>query len=69
MTDLLADADRDACARDATATLEAALDRLSPEMRSAFWAAVDRLYRSEAHADGQPAGAAPGPSLDVRLPA
>ncbi|WP_167858602.1 hypothetical protein [Methylobacterium nonmethylotrophicum] len=48
MTDALSDAERDACAHDGMTALEAVLDRLSPEMRSAFWVAVARLYRSQA---------------------
>lgn len=56
MTEVLLDSDRDACAGEAMVLIEAVLDRLSPEARSAFWAAVDRLYRSEARIAGQPPG-------------
>ena len=56
MTDGLSQADRDACAGEALALIEAVLDRMSPEARSAFWAAVDRLYRSEARITQQPPG-------------
>ena len=69
MTDVLSESERDACARDAMAAIEMTLDRLTPEMRSAFWAAIDKLYRLPAQAGAPPAGAAPGPSLGVRPPA
>ncbi|TNC13688.1 hypothetical protein FF100_13045 [Methylobacterium terricola] len=59
MTELLPETDRDACARDAMTAIEVALDRLSPEARSAFWTAIDRLYRLPVEAGGPPAGAAP----------
>lgn len=69
MTDILSASERDACARDGMAAIEVALDRLTPEMRGAFWAAIDELYRLPAQAGAQPAGAGPGPSLGGRPPA
>ena len=65
MTDILSASEREACARDAMAAIEVALDRLTPEMRSAFWAAIDKLYRLPAQAGAQPAGVASGPSLNA----
>jgi hypothetical protein len=69
VTDVLSASERDACAHDALAVIEVALDQLTPETRSAFWAAVDTLYRLPAQAGAQPGGAAPGPSLSIRPPA
>ena len=68
MTDVLSQHDRDACARDAFAAIEAVLDRRCPEMKIAFWAVVDRLYRLDALQGSQPE-AASRPSLDVQPPA
>jgi len=62
MTDILSDADRDACAREAAAAIEAALNQRCPEIKIAFWSAVERLYRLDAPPDG-PLPATPG--LDV----
>lgn len=67
MTDHLPEADRDACARDAMTAIEAALDQLSPEARSAFWTAVDKLYRLPVEDGGPSAGA--GPRLHAPPPA
>lgn len=38
------------CAREAIAVIEAVLDRRGPEMRIAFWTAVDRHYRLDTQA-------------------
>jgi hypothetical protein len=64
MTDDFSEADRDAFAREAIAVIEAVLDRRCPEMKIAFWTAVDMLYRL----DTQPR-AAPRPNLDGQTPA
>lgn len=45
MTDFLLNADRDVCAREAAAAIEAVLDRRCPEMKVVFWSAVEKLYR------------------------
>jgi hypothetical protein len=45
MTDVLLNADRDVCAREAAAAIEAVLDRRCPEMKVVFWSAVEKLYR------------------------
>lgn len=64
MTDLLPEADRDACTRDAMTAIEATLDRLPPETRSAFWTAVARLYRLP----DEPAGTGPRSNLHAAPP-
>ncbi|QEE41168.1 MULTISPECIES: hypothetical protein [unclassified Methylobacterium] len=56
MTDVVPQDDRyepddpDICAREAIAVIEAVLDRRCPEMRIAFWTAVDRHYRLDTQA-------------------
>lgn len=65
MSDVLSQDDRDACARAAFAEIEAVLDRRCPEMKVAFWAAVDRHYRLDVPPRG-PLGALSEPRLDVR---
>ncbi|MGN8094126.1 hypothetical protein [Methylobacterium sp. 22177] len=68
MIDLVPDADRDACAREAAAAIEAVLDHRCPELKCAFWGAVEKRYRL----DTEPCGrlpAEPSSSLDARPPA
>ncbi len=67
MTDIPSEADRDAFARDASAAIEAVLDRRCPEMRIAFWSAVDLLYRLNTKPDTHVRPAF-GPNLDLRPP-
>jgi hypothetical protein len=64
VTDVLTQADRDVCAREAAAAIEAILDRRCPEMKIAFWAAVGLHYRLDPKPD-----AAPRKSLDGAPPA
>jgi hypothetical protein len=64
MTDVISEADRDAFAREAVAAIEAVLDRRCPETKTAFWTAVDMLYRL----DSQPR-AVPRPNPDGQPPA
>lgn len=45
MTDGLSEAERHAFAREAATAIEAVLDRKCPEMKRAFWTAVDRFYQ------------------------
>jgi hypothetical protein len=45
MTDIFHEGDRDACAREAAAAIDAVLDRRCPEMKMAFWRAVEKHYR------------------------
>lgn len=54
MSDDFSDEDRDACAREAAAAIEAVLDRRCPEIRSAFWSAVEKLYRRDVEAGRRP---------------
>lgn len=68
VSDALSQDDRDACARAAFAEIEAVLERRCPEIRVAFWAAVDRLYRLDVPPSG-PFEALSEPRLDVRLSA
>lgn len=45
MTDVFQNADCDVCAREAAAAIDAVLDQRCPEMKIAFWRAVERYYR------------------------
>ena len=67
MTDVLSQDDQAACAREAFAAIEAVLDRRCPEMKIAFWTAVDKLYRLDSSRGRQPE-AASSPSPDVPPP-
>ena len=65
--DRIAEADGDACAREAAAAIEAVLDRRCPELKRSFWKAVEKHYRL----DNEPRRrlpAAPGPSPEARTP-
>lgn len=55
MADVLWNADREACAREAAEAIEAVLDRRCPGIRVAFWSAVEKHYRL----DTAPKGARP----------
>lgn len=68
MTDVFSDADRDACAREAAAAIEAILERRCPEMKAAFWSAVARLYRLDVR-PGVRLPAAPGVTHDAEMSA
>ncbi|MGV7030493.1 hypothetical protein [Methylobacterium symbioticum] len=68
MIDVFSDADRDACAREAAEAIEVVLDQRCPDMKIAFWSAVERLYRLDALPD-EPLPAAPSPSLYAQPPA
>ena len=68
MSDVISQADLDAFARDAFAAIELVLDQRCPEMKVAFWTAVDQLYRLDRQSGREP-GAAQGPDLAVRTPA
>lgn len=68
MADVLSDAEAEDCAREAAATIEGVLGRRCPEMRTAFWTAVDLLYREDVE-PGRPPAAAPRPTPDARPPA
>ncbi|SDN82482.1 hypothetical protein SAMN05216360_111206 [Methylobacterium phyllostachyos] len=68
MTDLVSDADCDACAREAAAAIEAVLDQRCPELKRAFWSAVAKHYRMSFGQSGQPP-AAPRPTPEARPPA
>ena len=57
--------DRDADARAAAADIEAVLERRCPELKIAFWAAVDRYYRLDASRAGRPV-TGPGTPPDAR---
>ena len=50
ITDVLSDADRDTGARVAAAAIEAVLDERYPEVKLAFWSAVEKLYRLDTRA-------------------
>ncbi len=65
MTDPVSDAQRDACAREAAAAIEAVLDLRCPEMKIAFWGAVEKLYRLDARPGGRLAADA-GLNLDTQ---
>jgi hypothetical protein len=60
-------ADTDACAREARAAIEGVLERRCPELKIAFWTAVDRHYRRDAPS-GPRQGAPASPSPDLRAP-
>lgn len=68
MSDVLSQDDRDACARAAFAEIEAVLDRRCPELKVAFWAAVDQHYRLDV-SPGEWRKARSTPSLDDQLSA
>lgn len=54
MADVMSEAERNALASEGYAAIEAALDRRCPEAKTAFWSAVDRLYRRDAGRGRQP---------------
>lgn len=68
MTEVLQDGDRDDGARDAAAAIDAVLDQRCPELKMAFWRAVERHYRPTIE-PGRPPSAAPRTVLDDRPPA
>jgi hypothetical protein len=68
MIDDVSDADCDACAREAAAAIEAVLDQRCPELKRAFWSAVEKHYRLDAEIGKRPP-AAPKPNLYTRPPA
>jgi len=64
VSDVLPQDERDVCACAAFAEIEAVLDRRCPEMKAAFWAAVDRLYRLDAPPrEWREALSGPGPDV------
>jgi hypothetical protein len=65
MTEVLQDRDRDDGARDAAAAIDAVLDQRCPDMKMAFWRAVEKHYR-QTFEPGHPPSAAPGAGLDPR---
>lgn len=68
MTDLVSDAECDACAREAAAAIEAILDQRCPELKRAFWSAVEKHYRMRSGESGEPP-AAPRPTPEAWPPA
>lgn len=68
MTDVFWNTDRDACAREAAAAIEAVLDQRCPEMKIAFWSAVEKHYRLDAAPKGPPS-VPPKPVFDDPPPA
>ncbi len=64
MPEAISEAEREAFARDAFAAIEAVLDRRCPEMKNAYWAAVDLLYRLDSR-PGRQLGPATRPGLQV----
>lgn len=67
MTDVISDPECDACAREAAAAIEAVLDQRCPELKRAFWSAVEKYYRLETEPGGR-SPAAPKPNLDLQAP-
>ena len=68
MTDRLSQEGHDAHAREAFVAIEAVLEQRCPEMKVAFWKAVDMLYGLDA-ASSRALKAAPGPNPDVQASA
>jgi hypothetical protein len=67
MTDVFQAEDRDVCALQAAAAIDAVLDQRCPEMKTAFWRAVERYYRQDTKLDERPF-AAQGVDLDDHRP-
>jgi hypothetical protein len=67
MTEVLQDKDRDDGARDAAAAIDAVLDQRCPDMKVAFWRAVEKHYRQTIE-PGQPPSAVSRAVLDDRPP-
>lgn len=53
MTDFMSDEDCAACAREAAAAIEVVLDQRCPELKRAFWSAVEKRYRPGAEPGGR----------------
>ncbi|MFC6791850.1 hypothetical protein ACFQE0_20960 [Methylobacterium komagatae] len=68
MTDVFQDEGCDVCAREAAAAIDVVLDQRCPELKLAFWRAVERYYRRNTEPDEGPP-AAPGVNLADRCPA
>jgi len=68
MTDRGSDADCAACAREAAAAIEAVLDQRCPELKRAFWSAVEKHYRPGPEPAASPP-AAPKPNRMMQPPA
>lgn len=68
MTDLVSDAERESCAREAAAAIEAILEQRCPDLKRAFWSAVAKHYRTSPEPVGRPP-AAPRSDLEARPPA
>jgi hypothetical protein len=47
MTEVCEDGNRDEGAREAAAAIDAVLDQRCPEMKMAFWRAVEKYYRHD----------------------
>jgi hypothetical protein len=68
MTHLLSDEESGVAAREAAAAIEAVLDQRCPELKRAFWSAVEKHYRWGPQAGAAPPEA-PKPSLEMQPPA
>ncbi|MCJ2087169.1 hypothetical protein MKK88_14410 [Methylobacterium sp. E-005] len=68
MTHLVSDAECAVLAREAAAAIEAVLDQRCPELKRAFWSAVEKHYRWGPQAGAAPPEA-PKPSLEMQPPA
>lgn len=68
MTDVFSDAEGEACALEAAAAIEAVLDQRCPDLKRAFWSAVEKHYRPAPEPGGRSL-AAPRPDLEARPPA
>lgn len=57
MIDVFQHEDRDVCAREAAAAIDAVFDQRCPEMKIAFWSAVKKYYRQDTELDEGPLAA------------